>query len=150
MNGKCFRHGFGGKSNVDDVRARIMGLECATVFDAQAWQEVLAGLAAQERPSALADARRRMATAQTNQSIPVAVETPMIKLEQNYSGHRVWSVNGQRVETWSDYDRCLRCGHKLRSPFSRARGYGKECEAKKIWNTGPIAKLVLLRKREAA
>lgn len=55
-----------GQSNIDDVRARIMALESASVFDERAWQEALADLAAQQRPSALADAERRMATAQKN------------------------------------------------------------------------------------
>ena len=51
-------------SNIDDVRAEIMRLESAPVFDGLAWSRVLADLA--ERPSALADAMRRMETAMGN------------------------------------------------------------------------------------
>jgi hypothetical protein len=53
-------------TNIDPIRARIMGLESATVFDDRAWQEVLADLRAAGRVSALADAERRMATARQN------------------------------------------------------------------------------------
>lgn len=62
-----------GQSNMDDVRARIMALESATVFDQRAWAQVL--IALRDRPNARADVARRMATAQKNQSMPVAVET---------------------------------------------------------------------------
>lgn len=55
-----------GQSNIDDVRARIMKLEVATVFDDHAWQCVFADLRAAGRLSALADAERRMETARTN------------------------------------------------------------------------------------
>lgn len=51
-------------TNIDDVRARIMALEFAAMFDERAWQMALADLA--ERPSALADAQRRMETAKRN------------------------------------------------------------------------------------
>lgn len=63
------------QTNIDNVRAEIMALESATVFDDQAWQRVLADLRAAGRVSALADAERRMETARGNQSVPVAVET---------------------------------------------------------------------------
>lgn len=54
-------------SNIDDVRLRIMDLEDAAVFDAMAWSRVLADLEAAGRVSALADAKRRMETARSNQ-----------------------------------------------------------------------------------
>ena len=54
-------------SNIDDVRAEIMRLENETVFDALAWAKVLADLETAGRVSALADARRRMETARSNQ-----------------------------------------------------------------------------------
>jgi hypothetical protein len=53
-----------GQSNIDDVRARIMELESAAVFDQRAWAEVL--IALMDRPNAQADAARRMATAKGN------------------------------------------------------------------------------------
>lgn len=56
-------------SNIDDVRARLMALENAEIFDAMAWSQVLADLAAAGRLSALADAERRMETARGNQSL---------------------------------------------------------------------------------
>jgi len=62
-------------TNIDDVRARIMELESADVYDDQSWQRVMADLRAAGRISGLADAERRMATAKGNQSAPVAVET---------------------------------------------------------------------------
>lgn len=136
-------------TNIDDVRARIMELESAAVFDQRAWALVLMALS--DRPSARADAARRMATAKQNQMALVSVSAdcaPKIKLEQNYSGHRIWNVDGKRVETWSDYDRCLRCGHKLTSPFSRVRGYGQECSSKKMWHDGPIALIVVATETE--
>ncbi len=54
------------KHNIDEVRTRIMWLEMADTFDQSAWDEVLGALASQERPSALADAMRRMDTARLN------------------------------------------------------------------------------------
>jgi len=60
-------------SNIDDVRARIMELESADVYDQRAWAQVLIALS--DRPNARADAARRMATAKSNQSVLVAVET---------------------------------------------------------------------------
>ena len=144
-----------GQSNIDDVRARIMALESANVFDKRAWQMVLADLTAQERPSALADAERRMATAKQNSQWIGGVDQASadgertVKLLVDYPGGRkTWLVNGREVTTWSDYDRCLRCGHKLRSPISRARGYGQECEAKKVWNAGPVAKIFVSAETE--
>jgi hypothetical protein len=65
-----------GQSNIGDVRARIMALESAAVFDQRAWAEVL--IAMTDRPCARADAARRMATAKSWQAtvqVPVAVET---------------------------------------------------------------------------
>lgn len=60
-------------TNIDDVRARIMELESAVVFDQRAWALVLMALS--DRPNARADAARRMETAKGNQSVSVAVET---------------------------------------------------------------------------
>lgn len=53
--------------NIDDVRAEIMRLESAPVFDAVAWAKVLADMESQGRVAGLADARRRMETARANQ-----------------------------------------------------------------------------------
>ena len=55
-------------TNIDDVRARIMELESAAVFDRAAWVVVLMALG--ERPSAHADAMRRMETAKGWQQMP--------------------------------------------------------------------------------
>lgn len=62
-------------TNIDGVRAQIMELESAVMYDDQAWQRVLADLRAAGRVSAAADAARRMQTAKINQSVPVAVAT---------------------------------------------------------------------------
>ncbi len=51
-------------TNIDDVRAEIMRLENEPVFDTAAWLAVLQQM--QDRPSGLADARRRMMTAYDN------------------------------------------------------------------------------------
>lgn len=59
------------QTNIDDVRARIMALESASVFDERGWQMALADLAAHGRVSALSDAQRRMATARRNQQIDI-------------------------------------------------------------------------------
>lgn len=53
-----------GQSNIDDVRARIMELESAAVFDQRAWADVLIALT--DRPNARADAARRMETVKQN------------------------------------------------------------------------------------
>lgn len=52
-------------TNIDNVRAEIMRLENATMFDQRAWAQVLIALT--DRPNARADAARRMATAKHNQ-----------------------------------------------------------------------------------
>ena len=57
-------------TNIDDVRARIMALESAAEFDQRAWALVLMALG--DRPSARADAARRMATAKGNQRMATA------------------------------------------------------------------------------
>lgn len=57
--------------NIDPIRARIMELESATVFDQRAWAEVLIALT--DRPNARADAARRMETAKENQLILMPV-----------------------------------------------------------------------------
>lgn len=53
--------------NIDDVRAEIMRLESAPVFDVVAWAKVLADMESQGRVAGLADARRRMETAREDQ-----------------------------------------------------------------------------------
>jgi len=53
------------QTNIDDVRAEIMRLESAPIFDAMAWSRVLAAMS--DRPAGLADAKRRMETAMGNQ-----------------------------------------------------------------------------------
>lgn len=65
------------QTNIDNVRAEIMALESATVFDDQAWQRVLADLRAAGRVSALADAERRMETARGNQIMHVMTDMGM-------------------------------------------------------------------------
>ena len=78
-------------TNIDIVRARIMELESAAVFDQRAWEMVFADLRAAGRLSALADAERRMETARDNAKViigivieplllpgPVSVETEVI------------------------------------------------------------------------
>lgn len=52
------------KTNIDPVRAEIMRLEDAKVFDQRAWVQVLIALS--DRPNARADAARRMETAKEN------------------------------------------------------------------------------------
>lgn len=59
-------------SNIDDVRAKIMELESAQVFDPFAWAGVMAAL--EGRPAARADAIRRMETARAN-AVIVSAET---------------------------------------------------------------------------
>ena len=132
-------------TNIDDVRARIMELESATVFDDRAWQMVLADLRAAGRVSALADAQRRMETAKGNAQgvggVDVAHgEDRSVVLRWESKGHKIWDVDGKHVETWNDYDHCLRCGRPLSSPHSRTRGYGAECE-KYNFPTGPVIAL---------
>jgi hypothetical protein len=63
-------------TNIDDVRAQIMKLESAVVFDQQAWTQALIALA--EYPCASADGARRMEYSKSWQSpspTSVAVET---------------------------------------------------------------------------
>jgi hypothetical protein len=59
-------------TNIDLVRARIMELESAAVFDQRAWAEVLIALT--DRPNARANAARRMETAKQNASLFVGVD----------------------------------------------------------------------------
>lgn len=72
------------QTNIDTIRAKIMSLEVAPIFDQDAWEMALADLRAAGRLSALADAERRMETARCNQQmqanivlmlVPVAMET---------------------------------------------------------------------------
>lgn len=72
------------QSNIDDVRAKIMLLENAQEFDAMAWSRVFSQLG--DRPSAMADAKRRMETAISNQKpvIPwdgMVIEFPSVSAE---------------------------------------------------------------------
>ena len=76
-------------TNIDDVRAEIMRLDVAEMFDQAAWDRVQVALIEQDRPAALADAQRRMDMARLNAAVyiigvdwergesgsPVAVET---------------------------------------------------------------------------
>jgi len=61
------------QTNIDDVRAEIMRLESAPIFDQLAWDKVLADLRAADRLSALADAERRMETARENARVHLGV-----------------------------------------------------------------------------
>jgi len=63
------------QTNMDDIRAEIMRLEDAKVFDPMAWSKVLAGLS--ERPAGLADAKRRRETAMRNQPLHVRTDLGM-------------------------------------------------------------------------
>ena len=105
-------------TNIDDVRARIMELESAAVYDDQAWQRVLADLRATGRVSAMADAERRMQWAKGKKPVIVAVET----MRDGYP----WC--GKEYETIEQVD-CV-CNH-LGSPpdwdCSECGGTG-ECE----------------------
>ena len=66
-------------SNIDEIRDRIMALECAEVFDEGAWGMVIADLRAAGRLSALADAERRMATARSNARVLVGeIGAPLV------------------------------------------------------------------------
>jgi hypothetical protein len=63
-------------SNIDPVRAAIMDLENASVFDPFGWECVLAELRLQDRPAALVDAQRRLQHAQSWQVVEtVSAET---------------------------------------------------------------------------
>lgn len=138
-------------TNIDPVRAEIMRLENAEIFDQSVWAQVLIALS--DRPNARADAARRMETAKRNAQWVGGVDVgsadgdktakALVKLEQSVYGHHVWTVNGKRVETWSDYGNCLRCGRKLTSPYSRQRGYGEECE-KHYFPSGPVIVLKIV------
>ena len=55
----------------DPIRGEIMRLETVQVFEAEAWERVLADLKAAGRCAGLADAERRMRSAQEWQAIPV-------------------------------------------------------------------------------
>ncbi len=139
------------RTNIDPIRAEIMRLEDAKVFDQRAWAQVLIALS--DRPNARADAARRMETAKRNAQLVWGVDVgsadgektaiALVKLEQSVSGHHIWTVNGKRIETWSDYGNCLRCGHKLTDLYSRQRGYGDEC-AKYYFPSGPIIVLKIV------
>lgn len=60
--------------NIDDVRAEIIRLENAEMFEQAAWDRVQRALIEQDRPAALADAQRRMATARGNAKWIVGVD----------------------------------------------------------------------------
>lgn len=63
-----------GRSNIDPVRAEIMRLEQADVFDSNAWGRVLVAMADQGRVAGLADAQRRMESARGRQAILIGVD----------------------------------------------------------------------------
>lgn len=65
------------QTNIDDIRAEIMRLENAKVFDQRVWDRVLADLRAAGRVSAAADASRRMETARHNQPMHVSIDLGM-------------------------------------------------------------------------
>lgn len=82
------------QTNIDPIRAEIMRLEEAKVFDQRAWAKVLIALT--DRPNARADAARRMETAKANsvggvdwavgKDYTVAVETDVSTDEQRREG----------------------------------------------------------------
>ena len=57
------------RTNIDDVRAEIMRLENASIWDCRAWLDILAVLA--NDPHRLADAQRRMMTAWANATVKI-------------------------------------------------------------------------------
>ncbi|MBN8654805.1 MAG: hypothetical protein J0M11_03645 [Anaerolineae bacterium] len=67
------------QSNIDPIRERIAELENSPIFDALEWSKVLADLETAGRLSALADARRRMETAQNNAVCIAAFLMPTAK-----------------------------------------------------------------------
>ena len=64
-------------TNVDVVRAEIMRLERAEMFDQRAWALVL--MALRDRPCARANAVRRMETAKLN-ALVVVVNEPTVRV----------------------------------------------------------------------
>lgn len=44
-------------------------------------------------------------------------------------------------EELKEYDRCLRCGRKLKNPESRKTGYGIVCTTKQLYKKKDIKKL---------
>lgn len=59
------------QTNIDPIRAEIMRLETVQVFEGEAWERVLADMKAAGRWAGVADAERRMRSAQGWQMIPV-------------------------------------------------------------------------------
>lgn len=75
-----------GKTNIDDMRARIMELENAKIFDSGAWANVLSKLA--DRPAAMADAQRRMQTAMMNaQAVVIYQDAVAVEAEVGELSH---------------------------------------------------------------
>jgi hypothetical protein len=76
-------------TNIDSVRAEIMQLEDAEVFDQRAWAKVLIALT--DRPCARADAARRMETAKGNAKYFIGVDMArgedrtVVSVETNYN-----------------------------------------------------------------
>lgn len=80
-------------TNIDDVRTEIMRLENAEMFEQAAWDRVQRALIEQDRPSALADCQRRMATARENARMFVGVDwargeswSPRVAMETEVMG----------------------------------------------------------------
>lgn len=69
-------------TNIDQVRARIMELESAAVFDQRAWATVLIALT--DRPNARADAARRMETAKGNAKFHCGGQKPTMLDHMNH------------------------------------------------------------------
>lgn len=90
------------RTNMDDIRAEIMRLEDAKVFDQRAWAIVLMQLAG--HPTRRADAARRMGTAKANQ----LSQEPAVVLEVNIRQPLMLSA-GVAVETALEIDRLIMC-----------------------------------------
>ena len=55
----------------------------------------------------------------------------------------ILSITIKKIEaTPKEYDKCLRCGKKLKTPISRKRGYGEECYNKMIESRFHANKLI--------
>lgn len=122
-------------SNIDNVRAEIMRLETAPHFDADAWSRVLADLESACRVSTLADAKRRMETARSNQPA-VAVE-PTAEYTCTICGHHAaFSTSQLQI-------RCGGCGATIslwklpvavETPRVRRKDQCKFCTSRRCYN----------------
>jgi hypothetical protein len=124
------------QTNIDDVRARIMELESATVFDQRAWARVLIALT--DRPNARADAQRRMATARSNSERVVQplragilytrLTDPDGFFPPEYFAQRVTKITPQFVFVEHDY-----CGRRYTRKLCRAE---LESKGRTLWAKG--------------